>query len=303
MIYLDETTHVEIELNKERNFTFNEEYAAEEDLKNKLVLELNNENYDNELENIEQQSPILERELQNTEYELQNFKSRLAMTETVSAVTQSVLDSIRNEYNIEDNCPEAEAKVPQLEEYFDENNQPPTSSSNENIHHEYEAEEVAGIIDENQEDIIGLIKTEIKEKCNESLENFQEAMEKKTAKIIEDFQRQSLNKIDNISMVQSSEITNLLENEPSSSAAENESLMTNEDRKISISQTNLIDNNDYSENDSFFTEEKVAKSTEIDSIEKQMKQNTTLYQTFDSSSSESETEQDKAFADQNQKKK
>ena len=52
------------------------------------------------IESIEQQSPILERELLTTEHELENLKSRLAMSETVSAVTQSVLESIRKEYNL-----------------------------------------------------------------------------------------------------------------------------------------------------------------------------------------------------------
>lgn len=52
------------------------------------------------IESIEQQSPIIERELLTTEQQLENFRSRLAMSETVSAVTQSVLETIRKEYNL-----------------------------------------------------------------------------------------------------------------------------------------------------------------------------------------------------------
>lgn len=300
MIYLEacntQMTHVEIELNKERNFTFTEEYA-EEDLKNKLVLELNNETYGNELDNIEQQSPILERELQNTEYELENFKSRLAMTETVSAVTQSVLDSIRSEYNIEDNCPEVEAKESQLEEYFDENNQAP-NSSNENIEHEYAAEEITGIIEDDHDD--SNVEADTKETCDEINK---ETTDKKVSQLIQEFECKSLSQVDNNVTVQTP-AANLIENiDPSSSAGENESFLTVDSRKLSISQTNLIDNADYSENDCLSTEENVTKSTDTFSNEKkQMNQNTKLYQTFDSSSSESETEQDNSQKKKSTKK-
>ena len=74
---------------------------------------------------IEQQSPIIERELLTTEHELENIKSRLAMSETVSAVTKTVLESIRKEYNFVDKYEETSADyeskiVQKLEDYVEE---------------------------------------------------------------------------------------------------------------------------------------------------------------------------------------
>jgi hypothetical protein len=68
------------------------------------------------MESIEKQSPILERELLTQGQELENFRSRLAMSETVSAVTQTVIDEIRKEYNIgrENNEEEALAERDQI---------------------------------------------------------------------------------------------------------------------------------------------------------------------------------------------
>ena len=67
-----------------------------------LEIDLDFTNTTRTIESIEKQSPILERELLTTEHELENLKSKLNMSETVSAVTQSVLESIRKEYNIEE---------------------------------------------------------------------------------------------------------------------------------------------------------------------------------------------------------
>ncbi len=129
--------------------------------KNSLVLELNtNEHYNLELTTIEQQSPIIERELLNTEYELENFKSRLAMSETVSAVTQSVLDTIRSEYNLPDDDLSNDERPCQfkLEDYVEEeaynheiNQQLSSSNENLTLNISHQAEEVEQMLQDDSE--------------------------------------------------------------------------------------------------------------------------------------------------------
>ena len=57
-------------------------------------------NDNSKFNDIEQQSPIIEQELLTTEQEIENLKQKLVMSESVSEMTQSVIDSIRKEYSI-----------------------------------------------------------------------------------------------------------------------------------------------------------------------------------------------------------
>ena len=102
------------------------------------------------IEHIEQQSPIIERELLTQEHELENLKARLEMSESVTAVTQHVLDSIRKEYNLR----EPENEVDETEQHQitstseeiedgKENEEYPNSSSNEEAATEFYKEKVA----------------------------------------------------------------------------------------------------------------------------------------------------------------
>jgi trimeric autotransporter adhesin len=214
------------------------------------------------LDNIEHNSPILERELLTTEHELENIKSRLEMNETVSAVTQSVLDSIRSEYNL------PESKDEEEEEYH------PNSSSNEEYNdYREEKEQEQKIINEEEEEIV-LDAESIKqaEKCmmvhqldeNEEIE-------------VEEVEEENVDK----SLLYSSSAA---ENEDfkDSNLIKIENLQTH--RKLSISQTNLIEN---SESDletkpgvSILVDEENDTQQMINSLTK-----TTQYQTFESSSS------------------
>ncbi len=272
---------VEIERVHERSFSFNDSFGQEpedaeeeEELNNnKLVLDLNNQLFESELDNIEQQSPILERELLNTEYELENFKSRLAMTETVSAVTQSVLEEIRSEYNLPDLADEItattattttsaeESQRVKLESYTEMD-----SSDDEFCVEPHHVDEVVGMSQD----------------------------EDSACDAVDAFRRETRGQIGRIVMVQEEGDDGeelLPENETflSSSAAENDDLLLAEIRKLSLSQTRLISGDD---SDSLVQPTMSSVTTEdlSQNSGEAIRKNSTRYRTFDTASSSDEDE-------------
>jgi len=218
------------------------------------------------LDNIEHNSPILERELLTTEHELENIKSRLEMNETVSAVTQSVLDSIRSEYNL----PESKDDEEEEEELH------PNSSSNEEYNDYREEKEQEQIIINEEEEEIVLDAESIKqaEKCM-MIHQLDENEEIEVEEVEEE------ENVDKSLLYSSSAAEN--EDFKDSNLIKIENLQTH--RKLSISQTNLIEN---SESD---LETKPGVSILVDEEENDTQQminsltKTTQYQTFESSSS------------------
>lgn len=159
------------------------------------------------MESIEKQSPIIERELLTTEQQLENFRSRLAMSESVSAVTQTMLDSIRREYNL----PESQENEPEDNLNYSSSNDEVvdyykqkmadlgdeylvTSSSNENESESHLTDDTANIIKS--------VNEEMKEKLDE-LES--KLKEKHVQKVIDTFAKESQSQIEKIMMIQNLE--------------------------------------------------------------------------------------------------
>lgn len=175
---------------------------------------------------IEKQSPIIERELLTTEQQLENFRSRLAMSDAVSAVTASVLDSIRREYNLpesrDDDEDEPQNKRQQHEEDEDEEEEGEklvNSSSNDESFRDHQAEkEVLQNNDESSllesssgaEEAERRQHQEVKEEAVEVLSVANEAMRERIEElekrvvhdVIERFARESQSQIEKIMMVQ-----------------------------------------------------------------------------------------------------
>lgn len=252
-----------------------------------LEIDLDMDSSNRAMESIEKQSPIIERELLTTEQQLENFRSRLAMSESVSAVTQSVLESIRREYNLpesnddEDEEPimgvkttsksdnDNESDVNTTRRDYDEEDDVPNSSSNDegvDYHHEKEADIIAG--DEslltsssgNENEPESLLKEEtvkilsdVNQEMQEKLEQIEGKLrEKQVQDVIERFAKESQSQIEKIMMIQSLEEPDEVEDEAviiaQAHSSDDSSKAHDVQRKLSLSQTQLIE--DASESDS-----------------------------------------------------
>jgi trimeric autotransporter adhesin len=201
-------------------------------------LEINVDDTDSSkvIESIEKQSPIIERELLTTEHQLENFRSRLAMSETVSAVTQSVLDSIRKEYNLPDNDQEVDIEYEKFkkkmqedlhkkesnlvksemerEELIEDSSRIEKHSSQEEEEGEnmqdYKLESTSSsheheplVSDTELNEILTNVNNELREKIDEVERKMQARVEEKVYDVIKNFARESQSQIEKIMMVQS----------------------------------------------------------------------------------------------------
>lgn len=205
------------------------------------------------MESIEKQSPIIERELLTTEQQLENLRSRLAMSESVSAVTRSVLESIRREYNLPEQTGEKKEEIThgveenelgneendKIKEEKKDDEVLNSSSNDEAVDYlrEKEAEILAG--DESlltsssgneaepdaeralTDDDAAIFLSTVNEEMRERLEKLEiHLREKQVHDVIEQFARESQTQIEKIMMIQNLEEPDEVEEEPVAAAVQ-----------------------------------------------------------------------------------
>ena len=230
-------------------------YRRPSDLKDlDLDFSTSNEASNRAMETIEKQSPIIERELLTTEQQLENLRSRLAMSESVSAVTQSVLESIRREYNL------PESKDTEEEEavnYSSSNDEAPIDYYKEKEEEQGADESLVTSSSGNEAEVEVLkqettqIISDVNRDMQEKLEQIEgKIREKQVHDVIEKFAKESQSQIEKIMMIQSLEEPDEVEEEPlvpvHSSGSGDESSKAQDEiisgaRKLSLSQTRLIE--------------------------------------------------------------
>ena len=237
----DDEDKMNLTFDEEDDYDLNENETETEEEKNKKLnlndqrekLEMDFSHSAQAMDSIEKQSPILERELLTTGQELENFRSRLAMSETVSAVTKSVIDEIRKEYNFTETVEEKED-----DEALAEENQTTLNSEIEIHELEEEVEEPKLVVKNEHEPKIAENVEEVKfeeEKVEEPQINEEKKQEQKSEKQItveekeelEDFRNSSSN--DECAAYKSNEVTN-------SSSNENEPLVESDHRHMDLNE-------------------------------------------------------------------
>jgi hypothetical protein len=193
-------------LNDEANLpTSSEQRIINDDYlitREQLEIELAGENSDKVIESIEKQSPIIERELMHTEQQLENLKSRLEMSETVTSVTQTMLDSIRKEYYTNsDEEHDAEKRQETRQEML-------ISSSNEESHRANE--EIDSSENDNEplmsdnelNELIMNINEEMRERVEQAEAQIKANLDAKVKDVIESFVKESRSELQKIVMVE-----------------------------------------------------------------------------------------------------
>ncbi|CAF0725360.1 unnamed protein product [Brachionus calyciflorus] len=216
------------------------------------------------IQNIEQQSPIIERELVNTGKELENLRQRLAMTESVSAVTQDVIDEIRKEYNITD----------RLENEFSEKEDEYESNKNVPNIGQVVQDVIKNLAKESRSDLEKIIMIEpICDEVNDNYDNNYDSEDDELEEIIINNEENDI--YDENRLIESSSSASSSINIKTESKSENQD--TYQDREFSL-------------------DEKVIKHENIeeDNVQKELELNQTKqYHTFDScSSTDSEINKD-----------